>query len=166
MLIVGGSGAADTHAAGYEAGVMAYERGAYPEALKEFRALAAHGKAPAEFMLGAMYFYGKGVKSSDALAAIWFQRAAAKGDSNAQLAFGSLHINGLGVRQDLVKAYMWLSVASDSEAQGVRRQAILLRDEAAALMTADEIEEARRRADAWAPTRAGFSLMEKSSESE
>ncbi len=147
-------------ASAYEQGVMAYESGQYEAALSTFRALSAHGRPDAEFMLGVLYFYGKGVTSSPALAAIWFQRAATKGDANAQLAFGSLHIRGLGVRQDLGKAYLWLTLAAESRAAGVRRQAQQLLDEAGGLMTAQEILSARQSAAEWHPRKAGFSLRE------
>ena len=142
--------------ANYEAGVIAYESGDHAQALKAFRPLAAQGVSDAEFMLGAMYFYGNGVVRNDAFAAIWFHRAAQQGNAKAQLAFGSLHIRGLGVRQDLVKAYMWLSLAADSEVSGLVQQAILLRSDAAWLMTGEEIETAQQRLEAWAPRPAGF----------
>jgi len=144
----------------YESGVMAYEAGNFEDALSVFRRLSRHGRADAEFMLGVLYFYGKGVNSSPALAAIWFQRAAVKGDANAQLAFGSLHIRGHGVRQDLSKAYLWLTLASASRATGVRRQAQQLLDEAGRLMTPQEILSARQSAAEWHPKKAGFSLYE------
>jgi len=144
----------------YERGVMAYEAGNFEDALSEFRRLSMHGKADAEFMLGVLYFYGKGVSSSPAMAAIWFQRAAVKGDANAQLAFGSLHIRGLGVHQDLGKAYLWLTLAAASHTAGVRRQAQQLLDEAGRLMTPPEILSARQAAADWRPKKAGFSLKE------
>ena len=156
LTMLAGWPAAATAQANYEAGVIAYESGEYARALKEFRPLAAQGVSDAEFMLGAMYFYGNGVVRNDAFAAIWFHRAAQQGNAKAQLAFGSLHIRGLGVRQDLVKAYMWLSLAADSEVSGLMQQAILLRSDAAWLMTREEIETAQRRLEAWTPRPAGF----------
>ena len=72
--------AASPAAADYETGVLAYDQGRFDEANKAFRALAESGHAGAEFMLGAIYFYGKGVPRDDALAAIWFHKAAIKGN--------------------------------------------------------------------------------------
>ena len=142
--------------AGYDQAVLAYDQGRFGEAFAEFRQLADRGDRAAEFMLGAMHFYGKGVPRDDAAAAIWFHKAALKGDANAQLAFGSLHIRGLGVRQDLVKAYMWLSVSADRGAPGLQQQAAALREEAARLMRSEEVERARRLAAAWRPQRSGL----------
>lgn len=142
--------------ASYERAVLAYDQGRFEEAFGSFQRLAERGDPGSEFMLGAMYFYGKGVPRDDAVAAIWFHKAALKGNPNAQLAFGSLHIRGLGVRQDLVKAYMWLAVSADHGAPGLQQQATALRDEAARLMRADEVESARRAARAWRPQRSGL----------
>ena len=97
--------------ADYDAGVLAYDSGKYEDALAEFRPLIAGGHPGAEFMVGAMYCYGKGTPRDDALAAAWFHKAAYQGHPGAQLAYGSLHIRGHGVLQDLGKAYMWLTLA-------------------------------------------------------
>ena len=152
--------AAAPAAAGYTEAVLAYDRGAYREALDGFRALARRGDPSSEFMLGAMYFYGKGVPRDDALAAIWFFKAATKGNPMGQLAFGSLHIRGIGVSQDLMKAYKWLSLAADRGIPGLSQQASQLRDDAARLMRPDEIAAARRSVAEWQPRRSGVSSLE------
>jgi TPR repeat protein len=138
--------------------VVAYDQGSFSPARSEFLGLARRGHAGAEFMLGAMYFYGKGVQRNDAIAAIWFHKAAIKGDASGQLAFGSLHIRGLGVRQNLVKAYSWLTVAANHGIPGLQQQAIALRDEAARLMKPDEIADAQRWASSFKAKAAGLIL--------
>jgi TPR repeat protein len=137
MAGFGGAARAD-----FKDAVVAYDRGAYTEALAEFDRLAEGGHAGAEFMLGAMYFYGKGVRPNHKLAAIWFHKAASKGNPSAQLAFGSLHIRGIGVRQDLVNAYAWLTIAANNGVPGLQQQAIALREDASQLMRPDEIAKA------------------------
>lgn len=153
-LLGGPAGAAAN--ADYEHAMRDYDRGAFAEAIPAFRLLAERGDAQAEFMLGAMYFFGKGVRRNDAIAAIWFAKAASKGDANAQLAFGSLHINGLGVPQDLVKAYMWLTIAADRGVPTLRHRALSLRDDAARLMQPAQVDAAQARARAWRPSEDGF----------
>ncbi len=138
--------------------VVAYDQGSFNPARREFLDLAQHGHAGAEFMLGAMYFYGKGVQRNDAIAAIWFHKAAIKGNPSGQLAFGSLHIRGLGVRQDLVKAYGWLTVAANHAIPGLQQQAISLRDEAARLMEPSEISDAQRWASGFKARASGLTL--------
>lgn len=144
--------------AGYREAVTAYDAGNYRVALAELGKLAERGHANAEFLLGAMYFYGNGVAQDNAVAAIWFHKAAIKGDPNGQLAFGSLHIRGIGVRQDLVEAYSWLTLAADNGMQSLRQQAVLLREQAAKLMTHEDIVAAQKSAGAFQPRRAGLSL--------
>jgi hypothetical protein len=146
--------------ADYRAGALAYEAGRYEEALAEFMPLTAAGDPAAEFMVGVMYFYGKGVRRDDGLAAIWFYKAARKGNANAQLAFGSMHIRGAGVRRDLVTAYMWLTLAVESGVAGLRQQAAILRADAGRLMTRRERARARALADDFEPGRAGISSLE------
>lgn len=143
-------------AADYEAGVAAYDRGDFRRALAEFKPLTERGHPGAEFMLGAMYFYGKGVAANPGVAAVWFAKAARQGNPSAQLAFGSLHIRGLGVKQDLFKAHMWLSLAATSDVPGLAQQAMILREESGRLMTPEEREQARQKARGWRPIRAGF----------
>ena len=142
--------------ADYESAVLSYDNGRYDVALREFRPLSESGHAGAEFMLGAMHFWGRGVARNDGLAAIWFFKAANQGHPGAQLAFGSMHIRGIGVRQDLVSAYVWPSLVLRSAVPTLVHQATLLRGEAARLMTPQETETARRRAADWSLTPTGL----------
>jgi uncharacterized protein len=152
--------AAAARAADYDIGVSAYDRGDFARALAELKPLTERGHSGAEFMLGAMYFYGKGVPGDPGMAAVWFAKAARQGNPSAQLAFGSLHIRGIGVKQDLVKAHMWLSLAANSDLPGLAQQAVILRDDAARLMSQEERDTARRAAQSWRPIKAGFSRTE------
>ena len=144
--------------AGYEEGVLAYESGDYRAAYDEFSALTAGGHAGAELMLGAMYYYGKGKLRDNLLAAAWFHKSARKGNVAAQLAYGSLHILGWGVPRDLVEAYMWLTLVTEKDVSSLHQQAVLLRDDVAADMTALEIDRARRKAQRWNPARSGLTI--------
>ena len=137
--------------ADYDSAVLAYELGRYDTALEEFNLLSERGDTRAQFMLGAMYFHGKGVPQNDGFAAIWFHKSAIQGHPGAQLAYGSLHIRGVGVAQDLIRAYIWLSLAIDSNIPRLRQQAVLLRDDAARLMNPEQVSDARVRADKWQP---------------
>ncbi len=140
----------------YTRAVLDYDHGRFDAALPALRRLANRGHAGAEFILGAMYFYGKGVNRDDKLAAVWFHKSALKGNANAQLAFGSLHIRGLGVPQDLIAAYAWLSIAAGQAIPALQQQALSLRGEAQKLMEPDEIDEGRRQAARFSPSRAGL----------
>jgi TPR repeat protein len=156
--IVGLAGAAGPARADFESGVAAYDSGDYSSAIAEFRRESERGQAASEFMLGVMYFYGKGVMRDDGIAAVWFHKAAGKGYAGAQLAYGSLHIRGVGVRRDPFAAYFWLTLAGESGIPGLQQQATVLRDDAARGLTPSEIERAQRKAGRWKPTRAGLVL--------
>ncbi len=54
-------GVVTAHAADFDAGVNAYQRGDYATALRIFRQLADQGSADAQSNLGVMYAYGQGV---------------------------------------------------------------------------------------------------------
>ena len=69
----------------FTAGVAAYEQGDYARALAEWRPLAEHGDAVAQFNLGLMYQDGLGVLQDDAEAARWYRLAAEQGNSVAQV---------------------------------------------------------------------------------
>lgn len=151
--------------ADFESAVAAYEAGDYAAAIAEFRRESERGQAAAEFMLGVIYFYGRGVARDngmardDGIAAVWFHKAAGKGYAGAQLAYGSLHVRGVGVRRDPFAAYFWLTLAGDSGIAGLQQQAIVLRDDAARTLTPSEIERAQRQAGRWKPTRAGLVIQ-------
>jgi TPR repeat protein len=67
-----------------QAGVDAYKRGDYATALREWRPLAEQGDAGAQFYLGTLYAFGRGLPQDHAAARQWFEKAAAQGDVRAQ----------------------------------------------------------------------------------
>ena len=136
--------------------VIAYDMGKFHSARKDFMALAEMGHAGAEFMLGVMRFYGRGVPANDALAAIWFYKSAIKGNPPGQLALGSLHVRGLGVRQNLVKAYGWLSVVANRATPRLRKEAIAIRNKTAKLMKPEEISDGHKWASRFKARPAGL----------
>ncbi len=142
--------------ADYLKGMSAYEAGRYAEAHAEFKRLAEQGLPETEFMMGVMFFYGRGVAKNAAFAAVWFHKAARQGNGTAQLALGSLHIQGMGVYRDLEAAYAWLSLAAQSDTPGLAQQAGSLRDDTEKLMSPDEVARARRRAADFTPVMAGL----------
>ena len=76
--------AAPAWAADLQAGVEAYNRGDYATALKEWRPLAEHGDALAQYNLGVMYFMGRGVPQDVVQAHLWLNLAAAQGHELAR----------------------------------------------------------------------------------
>lgn len=62
------------------------------------------GHAKAQFRVGEMYLYGRGVVRDPALAAKWFQKAADQKHCSAMLALAALFEKGDGVPVDLISA--------------------------------------------------------------
>ncbi len=133
--------------AGWDEGVVAYDRGDYATALREWRPIAEQGNARAQYNLGVMYYNGQGVPQDYAEAAKWFRKAADQGEAKAQFNLGVMYDSGYGVPQDYVQAHMWYNLAG---AQG-RTAAARNWGRVAKLMTPAQIAEAQRRVAKWRP---------------
>ena len=68
-------------AADFQAGMEAYERGDNAAALRKLRPLAKQGYAPAQYYLGLMYDFGRGVPKDDAEAAKWHRQGSRARDT-------------------------------------------------------------------------------------
>ncbi|MDE0745659.1 MAG: tetratricopeptide repeat protein, partial [SAR202 cluster bacterium] len=89
--------------------------------------------------LGQMYRDGQGVPQDYKTAMEWFILSAEQGDGDAQFNLGFMYGNGQGVPQDNVYAHMWGNIAaSHGNEKGGK-----LRDFAAKIMTATQIEKAQ-----------------------
>jgi TPR repeat protein len=101
--------AAPLPAQSVKAGIDAWQRANYPEAVSIWRPLAEGGDADAQFNLGQAYRLGRGVPLDLAAAKIWFERAARTGHLDAQTTLGLLIFqNG-----DRTGGLKWLKQAAD-----------------------------------------------------
>ena len=94
-------------------GIAAQRAGAYGDAVKWFRKAAEQGVAEAQFSLGWMYRYGRGVPQDDGEAAKWYRKAAEQGVAAAQVSLGVMYDDGRGVLQDDGEAVKWYRKAAD-----------------------------------------------------
>ena len=101
-----------TGATPFDDALAAYNRGDYTTALKIFRPLAAQGIAEAQFNLGYMYYFGRGVPQDYAEAVKWHRLAAAQVIADAQFNLGMTYSSGRGVPQDYVEAVKWYRLAA------------------------------------------------------
>ena len=74
---------APAFSADYQKGRDAYVDGDYKTALAEWKPLAEHGHAEAQFYLGWMYKHGWGVVQHYVRAHMWFNIGASNGSTNA-----------------------------------------------------------------------------------
>lgn len=100
--------------ADYEAGVQAFGRADYATALREWRPLAEQGHAGAQYQLGPLYGFSKGVPQDFSTARQWYEKAAAQGHAGAQHNLGGMYEFGHGVTRDDVLAYMWYHLAAEN----------------------------------------------------
>ena len=98
----------------YQRGSVAYEKGDYRTALKEWTplALGEKGNASVQYTLGEMYFNGIGVLYDNQVAAEWHTLAAEQGFSPSQLKLSKLYSSGAGVIFSPVLAHMWANIAT------------------------------------------------------
>ena len=129
---------------------MAYATGQgieqdYAEAVSWTRKAAEQEFAGAEYNLGVMYDNGQGLPQDFAEAMKWYLKAAAQGDSAAQNNLGLMYEEGRGLTPDYISACMWYDIAISSGGKAAE----LLRRRAEGKMTSADVEEARRRAQAY-----------------
>jgi|LWDU01.1.fsa_nt_gi TPR repeat protein len=86
--------------ANFNDGFAAYQKGDYKTALNKWRPLAEQGKASAQFIIGVMYFEGKGVLQDYKESVKWYRKAAEQGHPGGQLYLGNMYTNGDGVLKD------------------------------------------------------------------
>jgi TPR repeat protein len=97
----------------FEDGTIAYDKGNYSEAEKLWRQAAEEGDAKAQWGMGYMYDYGKGVPQDHTVSAMWFRMAAEQGYETAQNRLGFAYDQGLGVPQNYVEAAKWYRKAAE-----------------------------------------------------
>jgi TPR repeat protein len=64
------------------------------------------------FMLGYLYFYGRGVAENYSRAKYWYEKAAENGDNNAMTTLAFLYEWGLSVPKDYAQAKYWYERAA------------------------------------------------------
>ena len=96
----------------YEDGIAAFEAGDYAVALSHWRQLAKQGHAEAQYNLGIMHEYARGVGQNDVAASKWYEKAAKQGVAVAQYRLAVLHEHGWGIPQDSAEAVRWYSKAA------------------------------------------------------
>ncbi len=93
-------------------GSVAFKRGDYVTALKEYSALASDGNSAAQYNVGLMFFKGIGVKPDCAKAAKWLTSAALNGDADAQHILGVINYENKCKEKDVNKAVEWFLMAA------------------------------------------------------
>jgi len=110
---------------------------------------AAQGNVNGTMHLAALYRDGcKTLPRDMAQAAAWYRKAAGLGDAIAQGTLGTLYFFGQGVAQNYGEAYFWLDLAARRPSPR-QEQYAANRQMAGAHITADEVDAAKDRVEAW-----------------
>jgi len=123
-------------------GAEAHKEGNFAQAQEILRPLAAKGDVDAQYNLGMMYDYGKGVTQDYKEAVKWYLLAAEQGSASAQYNLGVMYDNGEGVIQDYVRANMWFILVTSKGEEKARKN----REEVTKKMTPAQIAEAQKMA--------------------
>ena len=125
----------------FEAAVCreAFNEGQWSRAFPVCSTAAQQGDTKAQWSLGVMYEYGRGVVQDSKEALRWYIQAAELGDVLAQYEVGRHHQMGQGVMPDPIRALMWYMLA----ANGGNTYAANIRDAVAERMRPDQIAEAQ-----------------------
>ena len=100
------------HAAPFEAGLSALERGHYATAMRAWLVLADEGAAEAQNNIGHLYEQGFGVSQNYTKAMDWYLLAADQGLAEAQHNMGMLYYHGYGVAENQRSAASWFKRAA------------------------------------------------------
>ena len=97
----------------YAAGLDAYDRGDFDEALRILKPLAEQGDPRAQYGLGKIYETGGGpIAASNEMAVAWYRKSAAQGIAAAQNNLALMYAQGRGVTQNKPQAYaLWEAAA-------------------------------------------------------
>lgn len=96
-----------------EAAAVAFERGEYATAYKEYLPAAEEGVPVAQFAIGIMYFDGLHVAQDDRKAFAWLKKAADQGVAAAQHQVGFMYRKGRSVDQSDKEAARWYRKAAE-----------------------------------------------------
>ncbi len=114
LLFVVGTASCGWCLAGVNEGVAALQKADYATALREFEPLAARGDSEAQYRLGRMYEYGRGVLTDMPQALSWLRKSAAQQNASAQTELGAIYASGFGgVPQDDAQAVAWFQKAAN-----------------------------------------------------
>jgi TPR repeat protein len=97
----------------FQLGMAAYESGDYGEALAQWLPLAGRGHAQAQYRIGRLYFYGRGVEQDISEAAEWYRKAAEQGHARSQSNLAIMYEEGSGLPRDDEQAARWYAKAAE-----------------------------------------------------
>jgi hypothetical protein len=131
--------------------VQAAEISPPPPDLSSLRTKAEAGDAAFQAYFGYLYLNGSAGLAQDYEQAFkWYHKAAEQGYVAAQYNLGILYDEGLGVVQNHEAGYFWLTLAAKASGKADYAER---RDKAGFTLSLAQIDELKKRAAAWKPTK-------------
>lgn len=118
-----------------------------PKAFAMMEKVADQGDPTDQLQLGMIYLQGVAAPPDMAKGLKWLNRSAEQGHADAQMRLATVLSENAGAEDRLILAYKWFHLAA---MQGADNANGFMAD-LAKKMTADQIADAKRRADAWQP---------------
>ncbi|MCU7870892.1 MAG: sel1 repeat family protein [Candidatus Thiodiazotropha sp. (ex Lucinoma borealis)] len=109
LLAVAGVAVADD----FDDAMAAMTKGEHQEAYRGFKRLAKRDHVEAQFQLGMLYLFGKGVEQDASKGIGWLKEAAESGSYLAANELGQIYLSGKGVERDEAEAVKWLELATE-----------------------------------------------------
>lgn len=94
-------------------GIDAYNKKDYKTAISFWKPLAVNGDVKAQYNLGMMYLFGKGVAQDNKQAFHWYQKAAEQEDASAQFFIGRFYEYGKGITKNDKQAVYWFEKSAN-----------------------------------------------------
>jgi TPR repeat protein len=101
----------------YDEAVAALAEGEYTEAYRSFKRLAKRGHAQAQYQLGMLYLYGRGVAQDVQQGISWLKQAAEGYSYSAANELSQIYLSGQWVKRDEAEAVKWLELSNKIAAQ-------------------------------------------------
>lgn len=99
-------------AADFGEAMEALSRGEHREAYRGFKRLAKHDHVEAQYQLGMLYLFGKGVGQDTDQGVAWLKEAATNGSYLAANELGQIYLSGRGMEMNEQEAIKWLELAT------------------------------------------------------
>ena len=109
--------ALQTNADEYDDAIAVMTDGDYTSAYRAFKRLAKRDHAEAQFQLGMLYLYGKGVDQDAEKGISWLKQAALGYSYMAANELGQIYLSGQWVKQDEAEAIKWIELSSEIAAE-------------------------------------------------
>ena len=97
----------------YDEALTAMANGEYRSAYRDFKRLARKDHTRAQYQLGMLFLFGKGVGQDVEQGIDWLTRAAENGSYLAANELGQIYISGRGVAPNEQEAMKWLDLATE-----------------------------------------------------